>query len=283
MRSGFFLVAGISLLPALAQADCGCTGMTVNWRNAGGTYQICSNNGAYNFPECTRSPAQGTTCGGKTTYAWTCPIGPNSLVTETKKDSQSNDYEGPWQRTGFAIVATLAQNSMAEQCVTGQVLQERIISNGSKQPNPNINSTSVSDEYRFADLDVFVENDPDETFPDIDAQRGGDQLYGGDNYQLVNSATSLISTFGTTTMWWDNTDQTKTGSTKAEAQNERASWAYRFIAFVDGSDDTKPSCSCAFDINVDWTNTGAAAPRATVFTARPNANQGTVNCTFNAQ
>ena len=223
--------------PALAA--CGCTNMTVTW---GGLANICSNNNVpdvINANECTRTlGGPGTACPNNT-YVYNCSTGVNS---------QNWMAPAPYQKTGFRITTTYAPNSTYTDCTPGQILQLTITSNGGQAQNPPINPTSLTGNQTFGNpaFNVRINNNASQSFPRVDQQYGttGRQYYGGDNY--IGTATDVVSSQSNTgSQWWDNTDQSK------DAQNENATWAYRFISFVRGSDGQQ-SCSCAKDITVNW-------------------------------
>ena len=68
--------------------------------------------------------------------------------------------------------------------------------------------------------------------------------------------------------WWDNTDQGN------DSQGEVANWRCKLVPFVQGSAG-QSSCTCAFDISVNW-SANSNAP-VTTWTYQPGGSQ---NCTW---
>ena len=221
-----------------------------------GDQAICSNNDL-NFAECVQTAGGvGTACPG-TTYVYTCPTGPNSLVRHAP------DFE---QKTGFKVNADYSGGSTAADCTPGQILQETITSEGAGEPNPNINPTSLNGDQSFGALDTTIDNNAGNQFPQVGAAAAGRQSYGGDNY-IAGAVDVISSQTDAGSQWYDNPDQNK------DNDAENATWQFRFLSYVNGSAG-EDSCSCAFQINVDWP--GNSDP-ATVFEGRAD---GSVNCNY---
>ena len=214
-------------------AACGCTSMTVQ---RVGAATICSNNDVQ-FNECNRvAGGQGTACPNNT-YVFTCPTGVN--------DQHWAD-QAPFQRTGFKVSATYAGGSNAAECITGQILQETITSNGVFEGNPLINPSALGGNETIGGLDLRINNNGAQSVPRVGTTYGqtGRQFYGGDNY-AVGTADVIYNNTNAGAQWWDNTDQTK------DMQGENATWSYQFISYVRGTAG-QPSCSCSTTISVNW-------------------------------
>lgn len=216
-----------------ALAACGCTQMTVS---TFGNQTICSDNkmDMRRFKECTRTNGGLNTVCPNNTYVYNCPTGVNS---------QQLSRAPYYQRTGLKITATYTNGSTATDCTPGQILQETLTSNMVVQ-KPNINPTSLGGNQNIGGLNLRIDNNPHNEFPDVGQTSGQRQDFGGDNY--IRTATDVISSNSASgAQWWDNTDQTK------HKKKEDATWAYRFISFVRGSAG-QPSCSCVTNIGVTW-------------------------------
>ena len=249
-----------------ASAACGCNSMEVN--NSAGTYvSICSNQ-ALNFPAydrpgspqmCTRYSGQEFGC--NKTYVYNCPVGVNNAYTFTKPN-----YEN-FQHFGFRPYARLTEASRISECRYGQGLQETITSNKVVEV-PRVKNTPALGLWTLGDLQFAITSGTKAPYPGIASTKEGNPLFGGDSYSNTTT-TGLLMEYNSenkSLQWWDNTDQT------LDSADEKALWEYRFISFVQGTDNN-PSCACTFDIDVDWTN--LLGPPTTSVTYRPEAS---TNC-----
>ncbi|MEP3048696.1 MAG: hypothetical protein ABJL55_15270 [Roseibium sp.] len=231
MNKHSLAVFAIALTPVSAGsafAACGCDRMDVSHA---GIQTLCSNNDLV-FAECVKTGGGAATVCPTANFVYTCPTGANNLsVLE--------------QKTGFKVEARYTAGSDAVACTPGQILQETI--NSDQQVDyPKINPTTLTGNETFGTLDTRINNNSLQKFPLVDQVYGATtrQLFGGDNYNA--GALDVISSQSDAgAQWWDNPDQTKDDAT------ENATWQFRFISFVQGSAG-EASCSCAFDIDVEW-------------------------------
>ena len=257
---GILLIFGMLLASQPVHGVCGCTGMTVS--NATGSQQIiCTSTRHIRFSrECTeRTGTLRTEC--STTYEYSCPVGVNS---------QDWQDDGPTQKTGFGITATLT--GTASDCTSGQLLALTMIGDIKVAQNPKIrptNSTGAPGQL-VPNVTFNVNNDNTQPFPQYPIGGGQAQQpnFGGDNYRYADDAAVLIERSKGLIRWWDNTDQEKFD------QQERASWKYKYVSWVRGSSTAQSSCACSFDLTVDWDSN---VPPVTTFTQDPAYSN---NCTL---
>ena len=218
-----------------AMAACGCTNMTVTRSQV---ISACSTRNLGNFDgQClVLAPGAGDNdCGGGA-YKYTCPTGVNSQDLEAAEPTQS---------TGFFVQTAYAGGSNGAECTAGQILQMTITSGGNNEPNPNINPTSLNGNQTIGGRNLRIDNNGAHAFPRIGTMEQQRPKFGGDNYMAAN-VNVLSGSSNAGSWWWDNTDQTK------DEAAEAATWAYEFVAFVQGSGGGQPSCACTFTIDVGW-------------------------------
>lgn len=252
-------VAGLSCAEA-ASAACGCTSMTLKYRDAVGgafstTYCVDSSE---NFSECTAVVPN--TCGtGK--KAWKCPIG----------GAYGNDGN-PWVGVGYEVVATLPNGTNLNDCTYGQGIQRNLTENGVLQPNSSSGHGAPTGIVSYGGVNARLYSNLGATIPNLGTTDANGRLKLASDDYTVLSPTQTIAYAGYQLRWSDLPAIYVDGDTaKTDVVTDR------FIAFVRDAANGTVYCACRF-LAQGTKNSGGDILSAAAFTQEVST-----NCVFAAQ
>jgi hypothetical protein len=258
------LAAIISLICAqAASAACGCTSMTLKYRNAVGgahstNYCVAS---AANFSEC--NVVLPNTCGvGKKTV--NCPIG----------GSYGNDGQ-PWIGVGFEVVASLPAGTNLAECTYGQGIQRNITEDGHLNANAPTGHAAPIGIVTYgggAGVNARLYSSSVTPMPNLGATDAQGRLKLASDAYTMLSPMQTIAYANDQLRWSDFPAVYVNGDTA-----KKVVVTDRFIAFIRNSANGTVYCACKFLVQGDK-NAGGDILNTAAFTQETSH-----NCVFSPQ